>query len=69
MISYKMNQSKENIINGVSVDKLFETMNAINTNTNISKFNFRSKGNWVNGAHSQTNIKEFYGACQTHNKK
>lgn len=64
-----MNQSKENIINGVSVDKLFETMNAINTNTNILKFNFRSKGNWVNGTHSQTNIKEFYGACQTHNKK
>ncbi len=64
-----MNESKENIINGVSVDKLFETIGAINTDTDISKFNFRTKGNWINGAHSRTNIKDFYGACQTHHRK
>jgi uncharacterized OsmC-like protein len=68
MISLIMNQSSENIINGVSLNKLFGIMEAINTNSDIAKFNLRAKGNWISGAHSQTNIKDFYGAGQTHNR-
>jgi uncharacterized OsmC-like protein len=64
-----MNQSTENIINGVSVDKLFGIIDGIKTNSDIAKFNFRAKGNWISGAHSRTIIKDFYGACQTHNRK
>ncbi len=69
MISILMNQTNENIVNGVSVDKLFGIIDAIKTNSDIAKFNLRAKGNWISGAHSQTNIKDFYGACQTHNRK
>jgi uncharacterized OsmC-like protein len=43
-------------------------MNAINDNPNISKFNFRAKGKWINGGHNQTVINDFDGACQTHTR-
>lgn len=64
-----MNQLKENIVNGVSIDKLSGIMDVIKTNSDIAKFNFRAKGNWINGAHTRTIIKDFYGACQTYSRK
>ena len=68
MISILMNQTSENIVNGVSVDKLFGIMDAIKTNSDIAKFNFRAKGNWISGAHTRTSINDFYGAGQKHNR-
>ena len=59
MISILMNQTNENIVNGVSVDKLFGIIDAIKTNSDIAKFNLRAKGNWISGAHSQTISKIF----------
>ncbi|MGD9672222.1 MAG: OsmC family protein [Candidatus Nitrosocosmicus sp.] len=58
----------EKVINGVNVTNLFEAINAITDNPNISKFNFRAKGQWINGGHNQTTINEFDGACQTHTR-
>ena len=58
----------EKIVNGVSITNLFGAMNAINDNPNISKFNFRAKGKWINGGHNQTVINDFDGACQTHTR-
>jgi uncharacterized OsmC-like protein len=61
-------EQKEKVINGVSVTKLFETIGAIQGNPTIANFNFRAKGRWINGAHNQTTINDFYGACQTHSR-
>ena len=58
----------EKIVNGVNVTNLFGAINAITDNPNISKFNFRAKGQWINGGHNQTVINEFDGACQTHTR-
>jgi uncharacterized OsmC-like protein len=58
----------EKVVNGVNVTNLFEAINAITDNPNISKFNFRAKGQWINGGHNQTVINEFDGACQTHTR-
>jgi uncharacterized OsmC-like protein len=69
MISIFMNQSIENTINGVSIDKLSGIMDAVKTNSDIAKFNFRAKGKWISGAHTQTVVKDFYGAGQTHTRK
>ena len=69
MISILMNQSIENIINGVSIDKLSGIIDAVKTNSGIAKFNFRAKGKWISGAHTQTVVKDFYGAGQTHTRK
>lgn len=73
MLASGMNQTSqsrkienEKIVNGVNVTNLFGTINVIKDNPNISKFNFRAKGKWINGGHNQTVINDFDGACQTH---
>lgn len=48
--------------NGVNVDQLAGTINAINDNPNLAQFNFRATNSWVNGGHSRTTIKSLYGA-------
>ncbi len=75
MISITMNQinqketESEKVVNGVNVTKLFGTVTAIQENPTIAKFNFRAKGKWVTGGHNRTTINDFYGACQTHERK
>jgi uncharacterized OsmC-like protein len=67
MIAYDMNQTnkEEQIVNGVNVTKLHETVGVIKEKPEIAKFNFKAKGKWIDGAHGKTTINDFYGACQT----
>ena len=58
-------EQEEQIVNGVNVSKLFETVRVINEKPDIAKFNFKAKGKWIDGAHGRTTINDFYGACQT----
>jgi uncharacterized OsmC-like protein len=58
-------EQKEQMVNGVNVSKLFETVKVIKEKPEIAKFNFKAKGKWINGGHNRTTINEFYGACQT----
>ncbi len=53
------NQSK---LNGVDVDQLTQTVNAVKDNPDLAKFTFRATTKWIVGGHSQTTIKDFYGA-------
>jgi uncharacterized OsmC-like protein len=50
------------IVNGVNVDQLVETVNAIKAEPSLARFRFRAETEWVNGGHSQTRIQSFYGA-------
>ncbi len=51
-----------NIKNGVNVDQLIGTIQAVKGDPAIADFQFRSETQWVNGGHCQTEIKGFYGA-------
>ena len=51
-------------INGVNVDQLVGTVNAIQENPDIARFQFRAQNEWINGGHSRTTIQGFYGAGQ-----
>jgi len=51
-------------INGVNIDQLVETINAIKDQPDIAKFRFRATNNWIDGGHSRTTIQSFYGAMQ-----
>lgn len=55
-----------NVVNGVDVTALFETIEAVNANAEIAKFNFRAKNTWLGGDRNRTTIKEFSGALQEH---
>jgi len=48
--------------NGVNVDQLIGTINAIKDNPDLAHFHFRATNEWVSGGHSRTMIQSFYGA-------
>jgi uncharacterized OsmC-like protein len=51
-------------VNGVNVDQLVATVNAIQQNPNLARFQFRAHNEWAGGGHSRTSIQGFYGAGQ-----
>jgi len=53
-------------INGVDVDKLFETINAVKNAPVIATFKFRANNQWIKGGHNRTTIKNFYGTEKDH---
>jgi uncharacterized OsmC-like protein len=54
----------QTLVNGVNVDQLVGTINAIKDNPGLAQFEFRAKTEWVGGGHSRTRIQGFYGAGQ-----
>ncbi len=48
--------------NGVNVDQLFGTIEAVKGDADVAKFQFRSHTKWISGGHCRTEIKDFYGA-------
>lgn len=50
--------------NGVNIQNLVDTIEAIKKQPDLAQFKFRAHNEWKNGAHSVTTIKGFYGAGQ-----
>jgi len=48
--------------NGVDVEQLVGTVNAIKENPDLARFQFRARNEWIDGGHSHTTIQGFYGA-------
>jgi uncharacterized OsmC-like protein len=63
------NTEANNVINGVNVDELFGTINAIKKAPVIAKFKFRASNEWMGGGHNRTTIRNFYGTQQEHERK
>lgn len=61
-------QKPDNVVNGVNVDQLFDTVKAIKGNPTVAKFKFRARNEWLDGGHNRTTINDFSGACETHNR-
>ncbi len=56
-------QTKQNkMVNGVDVDKLFETIDQIKATPMIAKFRFRLNNEWLGCGHSRSTVKSFHGA-------
>jgi uncharacterized OsmC-like protein len=52
----------ENIVNGVNVTALSQTVEAVNANPEMAKFRFELNNQWLDGAHSRSTINGFHGA-------
>jgi uncharacterized OsmC-like protein len=50
--------------NGINVTQLFDTIEVIKSNPDVSKFKFRATNRWAGGTHNQARVKDFYGALQ-----
>jgi len=64
----KTQQLATKIVNGVDVNRLFETIDSIKENKEIAKFNFRAQNKWIGGTENQTTVTDYYGACKTHTR-
>jgi uncharacterized OsmC-like protein len=49
-------------INGVNVDQLVSTIDAIKENPSLAEFKFRAETEWIEGGHTRTKVQGFYGA-------
>lgn len=56
-------------LNGVNVDQLVATINAIQQNPDLARFQFRAHNEWAGGGQSRTSIQSFYGAGQEDNSR
>jgi uncharacterized OsmC-like protein len=63
------NTKAKSAVNGVNVDELFGTIDAIKKAPVIAKFKFRAENQWVDGGHNRTTLKNFYGTQQDHEHK
>jgi uncharacterized OsmC-like protein len=52
------------IVNGVAVDDLFTTINAIKATPAIAKFKFRIRNQWAEAGQNRSTVDAFYGAGQ-----
>jgi uncharacterized OsmC-like protein len=57
-----MTTKTQNVQNGVNVDQLMDTIEAVKSTPSLAQFRFRSSSSWEGGARSRTSIKSFYGA-------
>ena len=52
------------IVNGVDVDALMATVNAIAQDGELGACRFRATNNWLHGSHNRTTVVDFHGARQ-----
>ena len=57
-------QNISTIINGVAVDDLFSTIDAVKATPSIAKFKFRVKNQWQTGSRNSSTVSTFSGANQ-----
>jgi uncharacterized OsmC-like protein len=55
--------------NGVNVEALLGAREALSKAPEAARFNWRASCKWVNGTHSQTSVKGFYGLGQEQNHR
>jgi len=48
-------------LNGVAVDHLRETIEAVRATPELAIFQFRARNRWIEGTHNRTSIQGFYG--------
>ncbi|HTS34119.1 MAG TPA: OsmC family protein [Candidatus Solibacter sp.] len=58
-------QKLPTITNGVNVDALFATVDAVKATPAIARFNFRIRNQWETGSQNNSTVDQFYGAGQT----
>jgi len=59
-----MTTQTQTLVNGVNVEQLIGTINAIKENPDLARFEFRAETEWIDGGHCRTRIQSFHGAGQ-----
>jgi uncharacterized OsmC-like protein len=56
------------IVNGVNVDDLFTTIDAVKATPSIAKFRFRIHNQWLGASRNQSTVDTYEGAGQQHSR-
>ena len=59
-----MTQAVVAVRNGVDTGKLFATLDAVRSNPDLARFQFRATNKWIDGSHNRSVIQHFYAAGQ-----
>lgn len=62
-------EAKVKTVNGVEINRLFDTIDAIKGTPGIAKFKFRVRNRWIAGGHNRTTVTDFFGAQQDHSHR
>lgn len=57
-------EQQPRIRNGVNLDQLFPTLDAVKAQPELGAFVFRARNKWIDGSHNRTTIQNFHGAGQ-----
>lgn len=57
-----MTQSDQNTRNGLNLDQMVQTIEALKNNPTLARFQFRARNQWINGGENRSSIRDFYGA-------
>jgi uncharacterized OsmC-like protein len=49
-------------MNGLDVDKMIQTVEALKSDPMLAKFQFRARNRWIGGGENRSTIRDFYGA-------
>ena len=49
-------------LNGLNMDQLTQTVDAVKQDPSLGHFEFRAENQWINGGENRSTIKDFYGA-------
>lgn len=55
-------QAQTQVRNGLDLDKMQQTVDAITNEPALARFEFRAKNRWIDGGHNRSTIQDFYGA-------
>lgn len=56
-------------VNGVNVDELVGTVEAVRQQPELAKMQFRASNEWIDGANNRTSVNKVYGAEQEHTRE
>ena len=62
MTQQMTNKETENRTNGLDMEALVGTLEAVRQDPSLGQFEFRATNQWINGGENRSRIKEFYGA-------
>lgn len=58
-----------NTLNGLNLEQMHQTVEALQSNPDLAQFEFRACNQWVDGGENRSAIKDFYGAGQEDNSR
>jgi uncharacterized OsmC-like protein len=57
-------QAAPRIVNGIDIDTLMGTVDAIQSDPGLGACRFRARNTWLHGAHNRSTVTDFHGARQ-----